>query len=32
MAQLSSEERIARVEQAPVEVQVMVAKVLIGMI
>ena len=26
MAQLSSEERIARVEQAPVEVQIMVAK------
>ena len=26
MAQLSSEERIARVEQAPVEVQTMVAK------
>ena len=28
MAQLSSEERIARVEQAPVEVQTMVAKIL----
>jgi len=26
MAQLSSEERIARVEQAPIEAQVMVAK------
>ena len=30
MAQLSSEERIARVEQAPVEVQTMVAKTLLN--